>query len=141
VVEAPTTAPPPLTGVAIATLNGETTGEPYEGVLVTMANVKVTTAAVNVEMKFGPVPRGGTTFKADDTLYRLVAADATNGTDPVCYATMTGVWTYQPFEDTFRFSRGRRRAPRLQMERSLRTPLRATDFLGSPPIVSRGRLS
>jgi hypothetical protein len=141
VVEAPTTAPPPLTGVAIATLNGETTGEPYEGVLVTMANVKVTTAAVNVEMKFGPVPRS-----SDEAIQGVVGferrpSDATNGTDPVCYATMTGVWTYQPFEDTFRFSRGRRRAPRLQMERSLRTPLRATDFLGSPPIVSRGRLS
>lgn len=89
----------PVVGQTAATLNDDTTGEPYEGVLVTLTNVKVTTVGTTGSggtFGVGEATQGATTFKTDDDIFLLNSANA-------CYATITGIWSYLPFNDTWGF--------------------------------------
>lgn len=100
-VEAPTTAPVPVTNQNVSSLLVEATGEPYESVLVTLTNVKVVMPGVmdfyvsDLSQKAGGTV---TAFKADDDIYRFVTAD--NG---VCYSSITGIWTYSVFDNQYEF--------------------------------------
>jgi hypothetical protein len=91
-------APTALT-VAATTLNDDTTGEPYESVLVTLTNVKITTIANAASFGVGSMTQGTEVFKFDDAIHRL--ADA--GTLDTCYATITGVWSYNVYDDFWVF--------------------------------------
>lgn len=88
----------PVTGVAVADMSNE----PYEATLVTLTNVKVTmvgtTQGSNHTFGVGEATQypGATVFKTDDDIHRLTTADA-------CYAEITGVWTYLPFNDSWGF--------------------------------------
>jgi hypothetical protein len=89
----------PVTGQTVATLNADGTGEPYEGVLVTLTNVKVTavgTTGTGGTFGVGDATQSGTTFKTDDDIFLLNSLNA-------CYATITGVWSYLPFNNTWGF--------------------------------------
>ncbi len=99
VLAAPTTAPVPVTGQSVTSLLA-TTGEPYEGVLVTLSDVKVTTVGTNGTFGVSDLAAypGAVAFKADDDMYRFVAGDADD-----CYASITGIWTYTPFEMRYQF--------------------------------------
>lgn len=104
VVTAPTTAPTAVTGQTVADLKVAATGEPYESVLVTLTNVKVTAlgAMPNFIVELTQTVGGiATAFKGDDDVFRFVATP----TDPTgtCYASITGFWTYQVFEDEYMF--------------------------------------
>ncbi len=87
----------PVVGQTVADLSQTATGEPYESVLVTLTNVKVTTLGVQPNY-LSTLTQNGTAFKADDDIYRFVAADADK-----CYATITGLWTYSIFENAYGF--------------------------------------
>ena len=96
VVAAPTGDPPvPVTGLQASALVVAATGEPYESVLVTLENVKVTVPGTNASFYVGELAQAGTAFLSDDDIFRLL--------DPVdtCYATITGIWTYNIFEDRY----------------------------------------
>ncbi len=100
-VAAPTTQPIPVNGQTVASLLVESTGEPYEGVLVTLTNVKVTTIGVAnffVSDLAQKVATTNTAFKADDDIYRMVAANM-----GVCYSQITGIWSYSVFENAYIF--------------------------------------
>ena len=89
----------PVTGQTAATLNTDVGGEPYEGVLVTLDNVKVTmvgTTGTGGTFGVGEVTQATTTFKTDDDVFLLNSANA-------CYASITGFWTYLPFNNTWGF--------------------------------------
>ncbi len=89
----------PVVSETATTLNDDTTGEPYEGVLVTLANVKVTTVGTTGSggtFGVGEATQGATTFKTDDDIFLLNTANT-------CYATITGIWSYLPFNDTWGF--------------------------------------
>lgn len=90
---APTGATVALDNVPLATLLDNTMNEQYEGVLVTLHNVKVT-STLNGTTGQRDMAAGAVTFKADDDFFRLLDA---NGT---CYASLVGVWNYNPFSDT-----------------------------------------
>jgi hypothetical protein len=94
-LEDATAAPTPVTGQAASSLVVEATGEPYESVLVTLTNVKISVAGTNASFYVGELDQGGTKFFSDDDVYRL--------TDPVdtCYASITGIWTYSVFSNTY----------------------------------------
>ena len=92
------TTPVPTVPVAdqtAASLVQAATGEPYESVLVTLTNVKVTVAGTQANFFVGELEQNGTKFLSDDDILRL--------TDPVgtCYATITGIWTYQVFDNKY----------------------------------------
>lgn len=101
-VAAPTTAPVPVTTQTAATLLQTATGEPYEGVLVTLTNVKVTTIGTSANSFNTDVSQKvaatQTPFKADDDMYRFVTADLNK-----CYATVTGIWSYSTFNNAYIF--------------------------------------
>src|SRR5690606_33780668 len=94
-----TTQVAPVTGVSVTDLLAPATGEGYEGVLVTLTNVKVNTVGTgpNFITSLAQYP-GNVAFKADDDIYRFVAADANQ-----CYESITGIWTYNAFEDEYMF--------------------------------------
>jgi hypothetical protein len=89
---APTTPPVPVTTQMASTLAVDATGEPYESVLVTLTNVKITVLGA-ATFYVGELQQGTTKFLSDDDVLRL--------TDPVgtCYSTVTGIWTYQVFDN------------------------------------------
>jgi hypothetical protein len=99
-VAAPTGLPTPITGVSIATLANDTTGEPYEGSLVEITNVRVVDM---LPVSFGVRKFGiqGATpaedvvqFESDDDIRpQLTDAEAT------CYSLIRGIWSYQVFDD------------------------------------------
>jgi len=101
-VAAPTAQPVAVMGQTVASLLTDSTGEPYEGVLVTLTNVKVTT--IGTDMNFyvsNLAQKVGTTdtnFKSDDDIYRMVAANM-----GVCYSSITGIWSYSVFENAYIF--------------------------------------
>ena len=78
-----------------STLVDPTTGESYESVLVTLTNVKVNALGTEANFGVGELQQGATPFLSDDDVLRL--------DDPVntCYATVTGIWTYQVFDDKY----------------------------------------
>ncbi|MDQ3365317.1 MAG: hypothetical protein M3680_07815 [Myxococcota bacterium] len=96
VTAAPTTGPVPVAGQTAASLTMAVTGEPYESVLVTLTNVKVTTLGNNFGVGSLTQYPGATVFKSDDDIHKLSVLDA-------CYASITGVWSYSPFENSYIF--------------------------------------
>ncbi|MGE0396283.1 MAG: hypothetical protein AB7T06_06155 [Kofleriaceae bacterium] len=103
VTAAPTAQVTPVTGQTVASLLADATGEPYESVLVTLTNVKVTTVAPSpMSPSFGVSDLaqypGNDAFKADDDMVIIPTADMDK-----CYASITGIWTYQVFENRYQF--------------------------------------
>lgn len=95
------TAPPagptlPVTGVTVPTLLAMGTGEPYEGVLVKLDNIKVTTA-LDPNSGQRTMTAGATTFVADDDLFRLAEANDTS------YCSIVGIWHYNAFPGDNRY--------------------------------------
>lgn len=85
----------PVTNQTAATLAEAATAEAHESVLVTLTNVKVTMQGNSGNFYVGELEQNGTKFLSDDDILRL--------TDPVntCYASITGIWTYQIFENKY----------------------------------------
>jgi hypothetical protein len=85
----------PVVDQTATTLVPAATGEAYESVLVTLTNVKVTAAGNSTNFYVGELEQNGMKFLSDDDILRL--------TDPVgtCYATITGIWTYQVFDNKY----------------------------------------
>ncbi len=98
VTAAATTAPVPVAGQTAASLNDAPTGEPYEGVLVTLTNVKVTSLGTAATFGVGTLTQGATVFKSDDDAYQFLPAELN-----VCYASITGVWSYSAFDNAYIF--------------------------------------
>jgi hypothetical protein len=102
VVAAPTTQVVPVTGQSVSSLLAAGTGEAYEGVLVTLTNVKVTTVGTSGNFNVSDLAQfpgtGSVAFKADDDIYRFVTGDMN-----ACYASITGIWTYTPFDKRYQF--------------------------------------
>lgn len=102
VAGSPTETVTPIANAPIATLVSRTTGEPYEGVLVELRNVKITgpiesmiVPPATVATFQRPLAIGATAFEADDDIYRM-----TSEPDATCYASIVGVWHYNTFSDT-----------------------------------------
>ena len=98
-----TQTPTPVTGQTAATLAVALTGEPYEGVLVTLSDVRISTASIPCtggatppacNYGLGEAKQLTTTFKIDDDILAGAAG---------CYATITGLWTYLPYENVYGF--------------------------------------
>jgi len=88
---AATTPPVAITGKTAAQLSAD---HSYVGSLVTLTNVKV--ASVIDAMFFVDQAQQATTmFFTDDDIFRIT------DTLPVCYSTVTGIWTYQVFNNGF----------------------------------------
>ncbi len=101
VIAAPTVPPTPVLGQTVASLLVPATGEPYEGVLVTLTNVKITTVGASAAFYVSDLSQKttvSTAFKADDDVYRLLPAEATK-----CYSTITGIWSYNVFDNRYLF--------------------------------------
>lgn len=91
--------PVPLSGVPVSTLNQiGATGEPYESVLVTISNMKVTATASGDRITLS---NGTDTIVMDDDLYNYSAA-----TYPVdtCFETVVGIMTTNIFDDERRIT-------------------------------------
>lgn len=89
-----------VTGKTAAELSVAATGEPYEGAMVSLTNVKVTvvgTTGMGGTFGVGSMQQGTTTFKTDDDIFLVNSAVGT------CFATVTGIWTYLPFENVYGF--------------------------------------
>lgn len=95
-VAAPAGPTVPVSGVTVPTLLDAATGEPYEGVLVKLENVKVTTA-LDATSGQRTMQAGATTFIADDDMFRLT--EATN----TCYRSIVGIWHYNAFPTDNRY--------------------------------------
>ncbi|HLL20781.1 MAG TPA: hypothetical protein VK427_01560 [Kofleriaceae bacterium] len=95
VLAGPTAPPVPLVGLTAAMLTASATGEPYESVLVTLTGVRVMTVGNSNNFYVGELRQGTTAFLSDDDILRLVGADE-NG----CF-TLTGIWTYQVFNNAY----------------------------------------
>lgn len=92
----------PVADAPIATLVDRVNGEPYEGVLVELRNVRVagpiedmTVPPATFPTFQRPLAIGSTAFEADDDVYRM-----TTETTGTCYASVVGVWHYNTFSDT-----------------------------------------
>jgi hypothetical protein len=99
VIAPPATPIIPVAAQQASSLVVDATGEPFESVLVTLTNVKLTVLGDPTPMTgnfgVGELQQGTTKFLTDDDISLLA--------DPVgtCYATVTGIWTFQVFEDKF----------------------------------------
>lgn len=101
VTAAPTAPPVPVVGQTVDQLLMNATGEPYESVLVTLTNVKVTMVGNQANFNISDLSQKttvSTAFKADDDIYRFVTADMGK-----CYSTITGIWTYSVFDNKYEF--------------------------------------
>lgn len=96
-VSAPAGAPVPVTS-DIATLVDTVDGEPYEGVLVTLENVAVTDKVLDGAFVTLELSAGGATILAHDSIYRHTA-----GAVGDCYASITGIFTTNTFDDVLSF--------------------------------------
>lgn len=99
VTAAPTGTVTPVPGQSVSDLLAAATGEPYEGVLVSLSNVKVSALGTdpNFIADLAQFPDNAA-FKADDDIYRFVAGDLNQ-----CFDSITGIWTYNPYDDRFVF--------------------------------------
>lgn len=95
-VSAPAGAPTPVMGLTVPSLLVAATGEPYEGVLIKLQNVKVT-GPLDATSGQRPMTAGATAFIADDDMFRLTDADNT------CYASLIGIWHYNAFPTDNRY--------------------------------------
>ncbi len=100
VVTAGAGVPLPVTGVAANTLRDIVAGEPYEGVLVQLSNMRVTATASGDRLT---ITNGSETIVVDDEAYNYAAADYTT-TPATCFATITGVMTLNVFDDERRLA-------------------------------------
>jgi hypothetical protein len=102
VTAAPTTQVVPVAGQSVSNLLAAGTGEPYEGVLVTLSNVKVETVGTSGSFFVSDLAQypgtASVPFKADDDIYQFVAGDMSS-----CYLAITGIWTYTPFDKRYQF--------------------------------------
>lgn len=100
VTAAPTGTVTPVSGQTVTNLLAAGTGEPYEGVLVSLSNVQVTTVGRGTTFGVSDLTQypGAVAFKADDDIFKFVAGDAS-----ACYASITGIWTYTPFDKRYQF--------------------------------------
>ncbi len=105
VIAAPTTPVVPVTGQTVGNLLAVGTGEPYEGVLVTLSNVKVATVGVSgtffvsdLKQHYPGTTTAAVAFKAPSDIYSFVADDMS-----ACYQSITGIWTYTPFDKRYQF--------------------------------------
>jgi hypothetical protein len=80
----------PLLGIPAATLSSITDGEPYEGVLVQLSNMRVT--AMSAGDRFTLVDSNGGTILMDDDAY-----DYVNPFVGTCFSAVTGVMTLDVF--------------------------------------------
>lgn len=78
--------PTPLTGISVATLASLASGEPYEGVLVQVATVKVAASGASDQLTLQD--NSGDTVVMDDLAFDYAASSYPFGT---CFATVTGV--------------------------------------------------
>ncbi|MCA9678155.1 MAG: hypothetical protein H6709_21545 [Kofleriaceae bacterium] len=92
-VSAPGTAPTPITNQTAATLADFTNGEPYEGVLVQLANMKVTVVTTSGQRR--TLSDGTNTIVMDDDAYDYQTAYPVD----TCFATITGVMTTNTFDN------------------------------------------
>lgn len=95
-VAAPAGAPTPVTGLTVPSLLAPATGEPYEGVLIKLDNIKVTTA-LDATSGQRTMTAGATTFIADDDMFRLTEANDTS------YCSIVGIWHYNAFPTDNRY--------------------------------------
>lgn len=92
----PGPVPTPLaSNSALSTMVDPVAGEPYEGVLVSLQNVTIDTAADPNAFYVGRMSANGVTFLFDDDILRVTDAAAT------CFASVVGIWTYQVFDNEF----------------------------------------
>lgn len=96
-VSAPTFSPIPVTS-DIATLVDTVDGEPYEGVLVTLENVKVTDKIDDGGFITFELTQNGSVLLAHDSIYRHTA-----GAIGDCYAKITGIFSTNTFDDVLSF--------------------------------------
>ncbi|MEJ7601090.1 MAG: hypothetical protein WKG01_24515 [Kofleriaceae bacterium] len=85
----------PVDDKLAAVLTQAATGEPYESVLVTLKDVKVTMVGTEPKFYVSTGVQGATTFLIDDDALRLEAGDLNK-----CF-TFTGLWTYQVFDNKY----------------------------------------
>jgi hypothetical protein len=85
----------PVDGQTAAVLTQAATGEPYESVLVTLEDVKITKVGTMANFYVSEGTQGTTAFLIDDDIARLDAADLNK-----CF-TLTGIWTYQVFDNKY----------------------------------------
>lgn len=90
------TTPTPIANASVTMLLDPTAGEPFEGVLVELRNVKVTTT-LDAASGQRTMTSGTTTFIADDDMFRLTEPNDT------CYASLIGVWHYNAFPTDNRY--------------------------------------
>lgn len=83
-------APSPVGGVDVSMLD-----ESFESVLVRLTDVKVT-ANGDPTSHVGQLVQGTTSFLSDDDIFQM--PDVPLGT---CFATITGIWTYQVIENAW----------------------------------------
>ncbi len=99
-----TATPLPLEGIAIPTLMDiGTPGEPYEGVLVTLSNLRVMSTASGDR---ATLTNGTTTIVMDDDIldYAVLTPDPPDPRTPVystgtCFSTVTGIMSVNIFDD------------------------------------------
>jgi hypothetical protein len=99
-VSAPTGTPTPVTtGITVASLTNDTTGEPYEGVLIELTNVRMTgtppTMPTYGVRYFGTQAAPSTIlFQSDDDI-----GAALTQPDGTCFSLIRGVWSYGVYDD------------------------------------------
>lgn len=91
----------PVTGQLATTLTVDATGEPYEGVEVTLANVKIQTVA-DTTNHVGTFQQGATTFTYDDDIFRIPEGMGGHPAD-TCFASVTGIWSYDVYGNRWYF--------------------------------------
>ncbi|MCE9572198.1 MAG: hypothetical protein K8W52_03495 [Deltaproteobacteria bacterium] len=90
VLAAPGTLPSAITGSTVAQLTDVATAAPYQGALVTITNVKVTTAP-DANHRY-VVTQGTSTIAVDDDIYRQ------DPTIDTCFASITGIVSLNTFD-------------------------------------------
>lgn len=86
--------PAPLTAVSVLTLGSLAAGEPYEGVLVQAATVRVVASGASDRLTLQD--NSGDSFVMDDLSFDYAAASYPIGT---CFSTVTGVMHVNGFDD------------------------------------------
>jgi hypothetical protein len=88
----------PVTNQTAANLTQDLMGKPMIGSLVTLTDVKVTALGNSGNHGAGAMVQGGTTFEyQSDILASYLAAGELNK----CYATITGIWTYDVYTNAY----------------------------------------
>jgi hypothetical protein len=99
-VSAPTGTPTPVTtGITVASLTNDTTGEPYEGVLIELTNVRMTGTPPTMPtygVRYFGTQAAPTTilFQSDDDI-----GAALTQPDGTCFSLIRGIWTYGVYDD------------------------------------------